>query len=80
MRQPGGLNGFALCAPKANMTPTGRPRRRPLGALGLRLARDLAGTKRTSVPLPGGCRITKGISFEALQPYRPSKPNDMIVV
>ncbi len=67
MRQPGGLNGFMMRAEcDHDCYGAGHAGTALSAALGMAVARDLAGTKEHVVALAGDAAFTNGISFEAL--------------
>src|ERR1700751_2300082 len=67
IRQPGGLNGFALRAEcEHDSYGAGHAGTALSAALGMAVARDLAGGKEHIVALAGDAAFTNGISFEAL--------------
>ncbi len=67
MRQPGGLNGFMLRSEcDHDSYGAGHAGTALSAALGMAVARDLAGTKEHVVALAGDAAFTNGISFEAL--------------
>src|ERR1700690_113984 len=67
MRQPGGLNGFALRTESDHdCYGAGHAGTALSAALGMAVARDLAGTKENVIAFAGDAAFTAGISFEAL--------------
>src|SRR6201995_1860968 len=67
MRQPGGLNGFMLREESDHDSyGAGHAGTALSAALGMAVARDLAGTKENVIALAGDAAFTNGISFEAL--------------
>jgi 1-deoxy-D-xylulose-5-phosphate synthase len=67
MRQPGGLNGFMLrTESKHDSYGAGHAGTALSAALGMAVARDLAGGKEHVVALAGDAAFTNGISYEAL--------------
>ena len=67
IRQPGGLNGFMLRTESAHdIYGAGHAGTALSAALGMAVARDLAGGKEHVVALAGDAAFTNGISFEAL--------------
>src|SRR6202000_365808 len=67
MRQPGGLNGFMLRTESEHDSyGAGHAGTALSAALGMAVARDLAGGKEHVVALAGDAAFTNGISFEAL--------------
>ena len=67
IRQPGGLNGFMLRTEcDHDCYGAGHAGTALSAALGMAVARDLAGTKEHVVALAGDAAFTNGISFEAL--------------
>src|SRR6201994_1003119 len=67
MRQPGGLNGFALrTESEHDCYGAGHAGTALSAALGMAVARDMAGGKEHVVALAGDAAFTNGISFEAL--------------
>jgi 1-deoxy-D-xylulose-5-phosphate synthase len=67
MRQPGGLNGFALRTESEHDSyGAGHAGTALSAALGMAVARDLAGTKEHVLAFAGDAAFTNGISFEAL--------------
>jgi len=67
IRQPGGLNGFMLrTESKHDSYGAGHAGTALSAALGMAVARDLAGGKEHIVALAGDAAFTNGISFEAL--------------
>jgi 1-deoxy-D-xylulose-5-phosphate synthase len=67
MRQPGGLNGFMLrTESKHDAYGAGHAGTALSAALGMAVARDLAGGREHVVALAGDAAFTNGISFEAL--------------
>jgi 1-deoxy-D-xylulose-5-phosphate synthase len=67
MRQPGGLNGFTLrTESEHDCYGAGHAGTALSAALGMAVARDLAGTKENIVAFAGDAAFTNGISFEAL--------------
>ncbi|MGC2403252.1 MAG: 1-deoxy-D-xylulose-5-phosphate synthase [Acidobacteriaceae bacterium] len=67
MRQPGGLNGFMLRGESDHdCYGAGHAGTALSAALGMAVARDLAGTKENIIALAGDAAFTNGISFEAL--------------
>jgi 1-deoxy-D-xylulose-5-phosphate synthase len=67
MRQPGGLNGFMLrTESEHDCYGAGHAGTALSAALGIAVARDLAGGKEHVVALAGDAAFTNGISFEAL--------------
>src|ERR1700727_248088 len=67
MRQPGGLNGFALRTESDHdCYGAGHAGTALSAALGMAVARDLAGTKENVIAFAGDAAFTNGISFEAL--------------
>jgi 1-deoxy-D-xylulose-5-phosphate synthase len=67
MRQPGGLNGFTLRTESDHdCYGAGHAGTALSAALGMAVARDLAGTKENVIAFAGDAAFTNGISFEAL--------------
>ena len=67
MRQPGGLNGFMLrTESEHDAYGAGHAGTALSAALGMAVARDLAGTKEHVIAVAGDAAFTNGISFEAL--------------
>src|SRR5690348_10831283 len=67
MRQPGGLNGFMLrTESEHDCYGAGHAGTALSAALGMAVARDLAGGKEHVVALAGDAAFTNGISYEAL--------------
>src|ERR1700751_1785116 len=67
MRQPGGLNGFMLRTESDHdCYGAGHAGTALSAALGMAVARDLAGTKENVIAFAGDAAFTNGISFEAL--------------
>jgi 1-deoxy-D-xylulose-5-phosphate synthase len=67
MRQPGGLNGFMLrTESKHDAYGAGHAGTALSAALGMAVARDLAGGSEHVVAIAGDAAFTNGISFEAL--------------
>jgi 1-deoxy-D-xylulose-5-phosphate synthase len=67
IRQPGGLNGFMLRTESAHDSfGAGHAGTALSAALGMAVARDMAGGKEHIVALAGDAAFTNGISFEAL--------------
>jgi 1-deoxy-D-xylulose-5-phosphate synthase len=67
IRQPGGLNGFMLRSEsKHDCYGAGHAGTALSAALGMAVARDLAGAKNHVVAFAGDAAFTNGISFEAL--------------
>src|ERR1700744_2123929 len=67
MRQPGGLNGFMLRGESDHdCYGAGHAGTALSAALGMAVARDLAGTKENIIAFAGDAAFTNGISFEAL--------------
>jgi 1-deoxy-D-xylulose-5-phosphate synthase len=67
MRQPGGLNGFMMRAESEHdCYGAGHAGTALSAALGMAVARDLAGTREHVVALAGDAAFTNGITFEAL--------------
>src|ERR1700761_9539687 len=67
IRQPGGLNGFMLrTESEHDIYGAGHAGTALSAALGMAVARDLAGGKENVVALAGDAAFTNGISFEAL--------------
>jgi 1-deoxy-D-xylulose-5-phosphate synthase len=67
IRQPGGLNGFMLRTESAHDSfGAGHAGTALSAALGMAVARDLAGGKEHVVALLGDAALTNGISYEAL--------------
>src|SRR6202044_1144537 len=67
MRQPGGLNGFALRTESDHdCYGAGHAGTALSAALGMAVARDLAGTKENVIAFAGDAAFTSGMSFEAL--------------
>lgn len=67
IRQPGGLNGFMLrTESEHDVYGAGHAGTALSAALGMAVARDLAGTKENVVAVAGDAAFTNGISFEAL--------------
>lgn len=67
MRQPGGLNGFMLRTESVyDCYGAGHAGTALSAALGMAVARDLAGGRNHIVALAGDAAFTNGISFEAL--------------
>jgi 1-deoxy-D-xylulose-5-phosphate synthase len=67
MRQPGGLNGFTLRTESEHDSyGAGHAGTALSAALGMAVARDLAGTKENVIAFAGDAAFTNGISFEAL--------------
>ena len=67
IRQPGGLNGFMLrTESEHDAYGAGHAGTALSAALGMAVARDLAGTREHVVAVAGDAAFTNGISFEAL--------------
>jgi 1-deoxy-D-xylulose-5-phosphate synthase len=67
IRQPGGLNGFMLRSESEHdIYGAGHAGTALSAALGMAVARDLAGGKENVIALAGDAAFTNGISFEAL--------------
>ena len=67
IRQPGGLNGFMLrTESEHDVYGAGHAGTALSAALGMAVARDLAGTREHVVAVAGDAAFTNGISFEAL--------------
>src|SRR6201986_4980825 len=67
MRQPGGLNGFTLRTESEHDSyGAGHAGTALSSAIGMAVARDLAGTKENVIAFAGDAAFTNGISFEAL--------------
>jgi 1-deoxy-D-xylulose-5-phosphate synthase len=67
IRQPGGLNGFMLRGESDHdCYGAGHAGTALSAALGMAVARDLAGTKENIIAFAGDAAFTNGISFEAL--------------
>src|ERR1700761_4109652 len=67
IRQPGGLNGFMLrTESEHDAYGAGHAGTALSAALGMAVARDLAGTSENIVAVAGDAAFTNGISFEAL--------------
>src|SRR6201989_2993795 len=67
IRQPGGLNGFMLRTESEHDSfGAGHAGTALSAALGMAVARDLAGTAENIVAVAGDAAFTNGISFEAL--------------
>jgi len=67
IRQPGGLNGFMLRTESEHDSyGAGHAGTALSAALGMAVARDLAGGKENIIALAGDAAFTNGISFEAL--------------
>ncbi|HVU48389.1 MAG TPA: 1-deoxy-D-xylulose-5-phosphate synthase [Terracidiphilus sp.] len=67
IRQPGGLNGFMLrTESKHDCYGAGHAGTALSAALGMAVARDLAGSNENVVAVAGDAAFTNGISFEAL--------------
>ncbi|MGC1364037.1 MAG: 1-deoxy-D-xylulose-5-phosphate synthase [Silvibacterium sp.] len=67
IRQPGGLNGFMLrTESEHDVYGAGHAGTALSAALGMAVARDLAGGKENVIALAGDAAFTNGISFEAL--------------
>jgi 1-deoxy-D-xylulose-5-phosphate synthase len=67
MRQPGGLNGFTLRTESEHDSyGAGHAGTALSAALGMAVARDLAGGKENVIAFAGDAAFTNGISFEAL--------------
>src|ERR1700735_4209380 len=67
MRQPGGVNGFMLrTESEHDCYGAGHAGTALSAALGMAVARDLAGGKEHVIALAGDAAFTNGISFEAL--------------
>ncbi len=67
MRQPGGLNGFTLrTESEHDCYGAGHAGTALSAALGMAVARDLAGTREHVIAFAGDAAFTNGISFEAL--------------
>src|SRR6201986_1447343 len=67
MRQPGGLNGFALRTESEHDSyGAGHAGTALSAALGMAVARDLAGTKENVIAFAGDAACTNGISCESL--------------
>ncbi len=67
MRQPAGLNGFTLRTESDHdCYGAGHAGTALSAALGMAVARDLAGTKENVIAFAGDAAFTNGISFEAL--------------
>ena len=73
MRQPGGLNGFMLrTESEHDCYGAGHAGTALSAALGMAVARDLAGGTEHVIALAGDAAFTNGISFEALNNIRRS--------
>src|SRR5690348_6760724 len=80
IRQPGGLNGFMLrTESEHDCYGAGHAGTSLSAALGMAVARDLAGGREHVVALAGDAAFTNGISFEALNNIAEST-NRLIVV
>src|SRR5271163_360834 len=80
IRQPGGLNGFMLrTESEHDAYGAGHAGTALSAALGMAVARDLAGSSEHVVALAGDAAFTNGISFEALNNIA-DQTNRMIVV
>src|SRR5271154_3293381 len=80
MRQPGGLNGFMLrTESEHDAYGAGHAGTALSAALGMAVARDLAGGKEHVVALAGDAAFTNGISFEALNNIS-DQTNRLIVI
>ncbi len=80
IRQPGGLNGFMLrTESEHDAYGAGHAGTALSAALGMAVARDLAGTKEHVIALAGDAAFTNGISFEALNNIS-DQTNRLIVV
>jgi 1-deoxy-D-xylulose-5-phosphate synthase len=80
IRQPGGLNGFMLrTESEHDAYGAGHAGTALSAALGMAVARDLAGGKEHVVAIAGDAAFTNGISFEALNNIA-EQTNRMIVV
>src|SRR6185437_9336991 len=67
IRQPGGLNGFMLrTESEHDCYGAGHAGTALSAALGMAVARDLAGGKENVIAIAGDAAFTNGISFEAL--------------
>src|ERR1700749_35571 len=67
IRQPGGLNGFTLRTESEHDSyGAGHAGTALSAALGMAVARDLAGTKENVIAFAGDAAFTNGISYEAL--------------
>lgn len=67
MRQPGGLNGFMLrTESEHDCYGAGHAGTALSAALGMAVARDMAGGKESVIAVAGDAAFTNGISFEAL--------------
>ena len=80
IRQPGGLNGFALRTEcEHDCYGAGHAGTALSAALGMAVARDLAGGTENVIAVAGDAAFTNGISFEALNNIA-EQTNRMIVV
>src|SRR6201987_2329199 len=80
IRQPGGLNGFALRAEcEHDSYGAGHAGTALSAALGMAVARDLAGGSENVITIAGEAAFTNGISFEALNNIA-EQTNRLIVV
>ncbi len=80
IRQPGGLNGFALRTESEHDSyGAGHAGTSLSAALGMAVARDRAGTKEHVLAFAGDAAFTNGISFEALNNIA-EQTNRLIVV
>ena len=80
IRQPGGLNGFMLrTESEHDAFGAGHAGTALSAALGIAVARDLAGGKEHVIAVAGDAAFTNGISFEALNNIA-EQTNRMIVV
>ncbi|HTW44999.1 MAG TPA: 1-deoxy-D-xylulose-5-phosphate synthase [Acidobacteriaceae bacterium] len=81
IRQPGGLNGFMLrTESKHDVYGAGHAGTALSAALGMAVARDLAGGKEHVVALAGDAAFTNGISFEALNNIADSTKRLIVVL
>jgi len=81
IRQPGGLNGFMLRTESAHDSfGAGHAGTALSAALGMAVARDLAGGKEHVVALLGDAALTNGISYEALNNIAASTKRLIVVL
>jgi 1-deoxy-D-xylulose-5-phosphate synthase len=81
IRQPGGLNGFMLrTESEHDAYGAGHAGTALSAALGMAVARDLAGGKEHVVALAGDAAFTNGISFEALNNISDSTKRLIVVL
>ena len=81
IRQPGGLNGFMLRTESPHDSfGAGHAGTALSAALGMAVARDLAGGKEHVVALAGDAAFTNGISYEALNNIAAQTPRMIIIL